>query len=114
MYSVRVFSCLLLIYYSLQTSPGYYGLLLNNWERAHGTYPVTMATLRLLLNTLLSHDYHMIPEDMVASTVYIMQAVFVSSHNWRYKNQTHRDRFCKILPVIPPNKGHIGTSHLSL
>ena len=84
---------------SLQTSPGSYGLLLNNWERAHGTYPVTMAMLHLLLNTLKSCDPHVRPEGVVASAVYIMQAVFVSSHNWRYQNQLQRDKFCKDLIV---------------
>ena len=86
--------------HSLQTSPGSYGLLLNNWERARGTYPVTMAMLRLLLNTLKSPDRHMIREGVVASTVYIMQAVFVSSHNWRYQSQIQRDRFCKSIAII--------------
>ena len=37
----------------------------------------------------------MMLEGVVASTVYIMQAVFVSSHNWRYQSQARRDEFCE-------------------
>ncbi len=91
--------------FSLQTSPGSYGLLLNNWERARGTYPVTMAMLRLLLNTLKSPDCHMISEGVVASTVYIMQAVFANSHNWRYQSQIQRDRLCKSTGIIMQYSG---------
>ena len=80
---------------SLQVSPGHYGHLLNVWERAHGLYPITTGMLHLLHSTLKSHDSHVISESVVATVVYIMQAVFITSQNWRYGSQRERDEFCK-------------------
>lgn len=74
-------------------SPGQYSNILNVWERAHGCYAVTLATIRLLLSTLSSSD--VITENMLATLVYIMQAVFVTSQNWRYNSQKDREEFCK-------------------
>ncbi|XP_019851271.1 PREDICTED: nucleoporin NUP188 homolog [Amphimedon queenslandica] len=79
----------------LQISPSHYCNILNVWERAHGCYAVTLAMMRLLHSSLSSSDT--ISEYMLATIVYIMQAVFLTSQNWRYNSQKDREEFCHLI-----------------
>lgn len=79
----------------LQVSSCQYGHILNVWERAHGCYPVTSSTLHLLITSLKFPN-----DNMIATIVYIMQAVFVSSQNWRYNSHKDKEDFCKCFIVV--------------
>lgn len=81
--------------FSLQVSSGHYANVIHVWERGHGQYLVTSATIRLLLSTL--NSCLEITESILATAIYIIQTVFVNCQNWRYNSQKYREEFCKSL-----------------
>lgn len=73
---------------SISVAPGYYGELMNSWERPRGIYPISMAMLDLLLSGFPAGD----SRDMLACVVLVMREMFAGSHSWRYRHSTNRDQ----------------------
>ncbi|XP_078374534.1 nucleoporin NUP188-like isoform X2 [Oculina patagonica] len=87
----------------VDTAPGNFGAILSNKERPVGYYPVTMATLNLLLR--LIHGINVAKEtddsqpisflDLAACLVFVMREVFTGFHKWRFTGLKDREEIGK-------------------
>lgn len=82
----------------LSTAPGNFGAILSTKERPVGYYPVTMATLNLLLR--LIHGINVAKDtdsqpisflDLAACLVFVMREVFTGFHKWRFTGLKDRE-----------------------
>ncbi|XP_068699835.1 nucleoporin NUP188-like isoform X3 [Montipora foliosa] len=82
----------------LSTAPGNFGSLLSTKERPMGCYPVTMATLNLLLKLIqgisVAEDSDSQPInflDLAACIVFVIREIFTGFHKWRYAGVKDRE-----------------------
>ena len=86
------------------------------WERAHGSYGVTMAMIQLLQSTIdaihtpdrvteaSSHvttasDHMTTDRTVLATAVYVLREGLTSSHGWRYQSHSDREQLCKLKSI---------------
>ncbi|KAJ7394471.1 hypothetical protein OS493_000282 [Desmophyllum pertusum] len=86
----------------LSTAPGNFGAILSTKERPVGYYPVTMATLNLLLRLIqgisIAEDTDGQPIsflDLAACLMFVMREVFTGFHKWRFTGLKDREELGK-------------------
>ena len=88
----------------LGTAPGNFGAILSTKERPVGYYPITMATLNLLLRLIhgisIAEDMESQPIsflDLAACLVFVMREVFTGFHKWRFGGLRDREEIGKFV-----------------
>lgn len=82
----------------LSPSPGNFGSILSTKERPTGNYPVTTATLNLLLKLIQGISVAKVTNiqpinflDLAACNLFVMREIFTGFHKWRYVRVKDRE-----------------------